>query len=79
MGQGDNQILREIYPEEMTQQKQLEIHHQFMSRLNEILSKIGPSLKMQETWTFRDLYLWKVSHLQRCSTPIICKEIMQNV
>lgn len=58
MGQGDNQILREIFPEDLSSEKQEEVHFLFLARLNFILSQIGPPLKMEETWTSRDLFVY---------------------
>ncbi|EFN64915.1 Large structural protein, partial [Camponotus floridanus] len=58
MGQGDNQVIREIYPPELKKARQLDIHRQFILKLNDILSYVGPPLKMEETWTSRDFFVY---------------------
>ena len=58
MGQGDNQILREIFPSDLKPERQMEIHFQFIDRLNNLLATIGPPLKTEETWTSRDFFVY---------------------
>lgn len=58
MGQGDNQILKQVFPHGMQEDKCLQYHYQFTAKLNDMLSKIGPPLKMEETWTSKDLFIY---------------------
>lgn len=58
MGQGDNQILKQSFPHHLTEDKCLEYHYKFMGKLNLMLSRIGPPLKMEETWTSKDLFIY---------------------
>ncbi|UDL13993.1 MAG: RNA dependent RNA polymerase [Xiangshan rhabdo-like virus 3] len=58
MGQGDNQILRESFEAHLSDQDIMSIHFKFLHSMDLILSKAGPPLKMEETWTSRDLYVY---------------------
>ncbi|AYW51543.1 L polymerase RdRp [Lasius neglectus virus 2] len=58
MGQGDNQILRLRFPINTSYRESEDIMYQFLSNLNNILSKIGPPLKLEETWASRNLYVY---------------------
>ncbi|QWT43296.1 putative large polymerase protein [Alphahymrhavirus distinguendus] len=58
MGQGDNQILRESYSVEIDTARMMEIHFQFLGRLNDMLEHVGPPLKMEETWTSEHLFVY---------------------
>lgn len=58
MGSGDNQILKEIFPLDVSRKRALEIHFAFISSLNEILKHVGPPLKMEETWTSECLFIY---------------------
>ncbi|UOS86047.1 RdRp [Hymenopteran rhabdo-related virus] len=58
MGQGDNQVLREIFPPDLNYERALEVHFEFLKTLNHLLSKVGPPLKLEETWTSRDLFIY---------------------
>lgn len=58
MGQGDNQIMRESFPDMVSKTEALIIHYQFLKRFDRILSHIGPPLKPEETWTSFDLFVY---------------------
>ncbi|QMP82144.1 RNA-dependent RNA polymerase [hymenopteran rhabdo-related virus 109] len=58
MGQGDNQILREMFPPDLDYKNALQVHFRFLNSLNSLLDKIGPPLKLEETWTSQDLYIY---------------------
>lgn len=76
MGQGDNQILREIFPESLNSSRQLEVHQQFMKHLESILNNIGPPLKIEETWTSRDLFIYgKYIIYKKASLPLYGKRV----
>ncbi|AJG39155.1 RNA-dependent RNA polymerase [Wuhan Ant Virus] len=76
MGQGDNQILREIFPQELTPDRQLELHFQFLQQLNLILEHIGPPLKMEETWTSREFFVYgKYLMYKGAALPMYAKRI----
>ncbi|APG78710.1 RNA-dependent RNA polymerase [Hubei rhabdo-like virus 1] len=58
MGQGDNQVLREIFPEHFSRKRILKEHFRLIGRLHSILKKIGPPLKVEETWTSEKLFVY---------------------
>ena len=67
MGQGDNQVLKEIYPDRLTDKEVMDIHFSFLKNLNEILLEIEPPLKVEETWTSRDLYIYGKNIIYKAS------------
>lgn len=58
MGQGDNQIIKQIFPRDMSEDECMKYHYQFIQNLNQLLAKIGPPLKLEETWTSEDLFIY---------------------
>lgn len=76
MGQGDNQVLREIFPEEIPLLRQMEIHYNFLTKLDKILSRIGLPLKKEETWTSRELFVYgKYLVLNGSALPMYGKRV----
>lgn len=58
MGQGDNVMLALDFPDGTPDFQVVEQTKNFIAKLNDLLSKIGPPLKVEETWISRDLYLY---------------------
>uniref|UniRef100_A0AAU8HXH5 RNA-directed RNA polymerase n=1 Tax=Odorous house ant virus 2 TaxID=3231628 RepID=A0AAU8HXH5_9VIRU len=58
MGQGDNQILKLKFPNNMVQTESNQYMYRFLNQLNEILLTTGPPLKLEETWASRDLFVY---------------------
>ncbi|QKY64636.1 large polymerase protein [Agrotis ipsilon virus] len=58
MGQGDNQILKITYPPHMTDAEINDSHRTFLLKLDRILAKVGPPLKLEETWTSSSLFIY---------------------
>lgn len=58
MGQGDNQVIKITYPPHLTPEKITKKHQEFLSKLDDVLTRIGPPLKLEETWTSSDTYVY---------------------
>lgn len=58
MGQGDNQILQMMFPAGNSEQDCMEEYYRFIDTLQKTLAIIGPPLKMEETWTSTDLFIY---------------------
>ncbi|WAL01514.1 replication/transcription [Electric ant rhabdovirus] len=58
LGQGDNQILKLSFPLNFSESDALEFVYKFLNNLDVILGKIGPPLKLEETWTSKDLFVY---------------------
>nr|UYL86293.1 MAG: RNA-dependent RNA polymerase [Rhabdoviridae sp.] len=57
MGQGDNQVVILVYKKVAAEI--IRAHHkEFMTRLNDMLSKFGPPLKTEETWNSSHLFMY---------------------
>ncbi|QHA33680.1 RdRp [Atrato Rhabdo-like virus 3] len=69
MGQGDNQILRQTFPHHYTHEQCMDSHYRFLNNLNQKLRKIGPPLKLEETWTSPDLFIYGKYIIHR-ETPL---------
>ncbi|UHR49895.1 MAG: RNA-dependent RNA polymerase [Hangzhou rhabdovirus 1] len=76
MGQGDNQVLREIYPESFDEPRMMTEHFKLIKSLNDFLLKVGPPLKLEETWTSRFLFVYgKYTIYKSVSLPMSLKRI----
>lgn len=58
MGQGDNQILQMLFSAGMSEEDCMKDYYSFMDKLQKMLSVIGPPLKLEETWTSKDLFIY---------------------
>ncbi|QIS62334.1 RNA-dependent RNA polymerase [Primus virus] len=58
MGQGDNQILQMLFSSGMSEEQCMRDYYSFMDKLQKMLSVIGPPLKLEETWTSKDLFIY---------------------
>lgn len=58
MGQGDNQVLRQTFKPNIPEDKCLKEHYRFLSKLEKMLKVVGPPLKVEETWTSADLFIY---------------------
>lgn len=57
MGQGDNQVLILTYVTESTRELK-QLHSNFLQKLSEFLSYIGPPLKVEETWSSSHFFIY---------------------
>uniref|UniRef100_A0A1B6CFW2 RNA-directed RNA polymerase L n=1 Tax=Clastoptera arizonana TaxID=38151 RepID=A0A1B6CFW2_9HEMI len=58
MGQGDNQVIKLSFEPTMTNEQIIQKIKLFLKEFNKLLSKIGPPLKMEETWVSSTLYIY---------------------
>lgn len=58
MGQGDNQIMKQTFRPNRPESECLTEHYKFLSKLENILKVVGPPLKVEETWTSADLFIY---------------------
>nr|WIL00264.1 MAG: RdRp and L protein [Apis rhabdovirus 5] len=58
MGQGDNQIFKILYPNWMTPQEIQDEHAQIMRKMDKYLSLVGPPIKLSESWSSSNLFIY---------------------
>ncbi|UCR92536.1 MAG: RdRp and L protein [Apis rhabdovirus 4] len=58
MGQGDNQIFKILYPSWMTAQEIRDEHLQIMKKMDKYLSLVGPPIKLSESWSSSNLFVY---------------------
>lgn len=58
MGQGDNQIMRQTFRHNLPESECLIEHYKFLAKLEAILKVVGPPLKVEETWTSANLFIY---------------------
>lgn len=75
MGQGDNQLLRLIFPPDLDWDQCEKDYLSFIRDLRHMLDHIGPPLKLEETWASSDLYLYgKYPMYRGASYPMSLKK-----
>lgn len=58
MGQGDNQVIKITYRSHLSPEEINNAHRSFLRRLDGILKKVGPPLKLEDTWTSSGTYVY---------------------
>lgn len=58
MGQGDNQVIKLIFPATEDDQVIRAKHKEFLRDFTNLLSQVGPPLKLEETWSSSNLYIY---------------------
>lgn len=75
MGQGDNQVMLCYYPKTLSPDTVKENHSRLILIMEEILSKIGPPLKKEETWSSSWLLYGKYAILEGAPMSVSLKKM----